>query len=49
MGLRLGNNANNYSIRKTYNLFLSSRNLFIDKLMLPHWFVMYNVGNEYNY
>jgi hypothetical protein len=34
MGLRLGNNVNNYGIRKTYNLFLSSRNLFTDKLML---------------
>jgi hypothetical protein len=33
MGLRLGNNSNNYGIRKTYNLSLSSRNLFTDILM----------------
>jgi hypothetical protein len=36
MGLRLGNNANNYCIRKTYNLLLSSRILFTDKLMLRY-------------
>jgi hypothetical protein len=36
MGLRLGNIANNYCIRKTYNLLLSSRILFTDKLMLRY-------------